>query len=34
MNEQGYNWGKIQGPRFWTYNGKTLSELRREVEEN
>ena len=34
MHEQGHNWSVIQGPRFWKHNGKTLSELRRELEEN
>ncbi len=27
INEMGYEWGKIAGPQFWMYKGKTLYEL-------
>ena len=27
ITEMGYEWGKIAGPQFWTYKGKTLYEL-------
>ncbi len=30
--EMGYDWQAIQGPRFWTYKGKTLTDLRDERE--
>ena len=27
INEMGYEWGKIAGPQFWMYKGKTLYDL-------
>jgi len=30
--KMGYDWQAIQGPRFWTYKGKTLTDLRDERE--
>ncbi|WP_043741733.1 GIY-YIG nuclease family protein [Novispirillum itersonii] len=30
--EHGYQWRTINGPMYWTYNGKTLPEIREEVE--
>jgi hypothetical protein len=30
--EMGYDWQAIQGPRFWTFKGKTLTDLRDERE--
>ena len=32
MKEMGYDWASVQGPVWWSYNGKTMSELRREYE--
>ena len=32
MKEMGYDWASVQGPVWWSYNGKSLSELRREYE--
>lgn len=34
LSELGYNWKSVQGPQFFKYNGKTLVELRRELENN
>ena len=31
IQEMGYKWNKIAGPRFWTYNGKTLYEISKEI---
>lgn len=33
MTELGYNWKTIQGPRFFEYNGKVLSDIKKEIEE-
>lgn len=33
LTEMGYNWKSVQGPLYFEYNGKTLSELRHENEE-
>ena len=33
INEQGYNWRRIAGPKFWMHNGKSLRDLRYELEE-
>mgnify|MGYP003328997077 CR=1 FL=1 len=30
-DEMGYKWNKIAGPQFWTFNGKTLYELSKEL---
>ena len=27
ITEMGYEWGKIAGPQFWMYKGKTLYNL-------
>ena len=32
LREMGYDWAAVQGPIWWSYNGKTMSELRREYE--
>jgi len=32
LQEMGRDWNQVQGPRFWCYEGKTLSELRNEYE--
>jgi len=32
LREMGKDWNQVQGPRFWCYEGKTLSELRNEYE--
>ena len=32
LKEMGYEWLSVQGPRWWVYEGKTLSELRNERE--
>ena len=32
MKEMGYDWASVQGPLWWSYNGKSMSELRREYE--
>ena len=32
LKEMGYEWLSVQGPRWWVYEGKTLSELRNEKE--
>lgn len=32
LTEMGYNWKSVQGPQYFEYNGKTLSELRDEIE--
>ena len=32
MKEMGYDWASVQGPVWWSYNGKSMSELRREYE--
>lgn len=34
INEQGYNWRRIAGPKFWMHNGKSLRDLRYELEES
>ena len=31
VHEMGYKWNKIAGPQFWTFNGKTLYELSKEL---
>ncbi len=31
LREMGYDWSAYQGPRWWMFEGKTLSEIRREV---
>ena len=31
LREMGYGWSAYQGPRWWMFEGKTLSEIRREV---
>ena len=28
LTEMGYDWTAVQGPRWWLYNGKSLSDLR------
>jgi hypothetical protein len=33
-HETGRNWAAVQGPQFWTYEGKSLSEMREELEPN
>ena len=33
VNELGYDWDRIQGPRFWCYQGKTLLSLYDEMED-
>ena len=33
MTELGYNWKSVDGTSFWLYEGQTISERRREVEE-
>jgi len=33
INELGYDWDRIQGPRFWCYRGKSLLELYQEVQD-
>lgn len=30
--ETGRNWKAVQGPQFWTYDGKSLAEMREEAE--
>jgi len=30
LTEMGYDWTAVQGPRWWLYNGKSLSDLREE----
>jgi len=30
LTEMGYDWTAVQGPRWWLYNGKSLSDLRDE----
>jgi hypothetical protein len=32
LKEMGYDWASVQGPIWWSHNGKTMSELRREFE--
>jgi len=32
LKEMGYDWSAYQGPIYWSFKGKTLSELRRENE--
>lgn len=32
LKEMGYEWLSVQGPRWWVYEGKTLSDLRNERE--
>ena len=32
LRDMGYDWAAVQGPIWWSYNGKTMSELRREYE--
>ena len=32
LREMGYDWTSVQGPRWWIYDGKTLRDLRREIE--
>ena len=32
LNEMGSNRTTVAGPRFWTYEGETLSELRNRIE--
>lgn len=34
LKEIGYDWSSVQGPNYFEYNGKTLSELRKEKENN
>jgi T5orf172 domain len=31
-NRNGYKWQTLAGPNYWTYNGKTLSEIREDAE--
>lgn len=33
-HEHGYEWSVIQGPQYWMWNGKTLTELRSELDES
>ncbi len=33
LTEMGYNWKSVQGPAYFEYNGKTLYELKKEMEE-
>ena len=33
IGELGYDWDRIQGPRFWCYKGKSLLELYQEVQD-
>ena len=33
LTEMGYEWPTVSGPWEWTYQGKRLAELRREIEE-
>ena len=33
LNSVGYEWGAASGPWEWTYNGKRLDDMRREIEE-
>ena len=33
VNSLGYNWDVVSGPWEWTYQGKRLDEIRREIEE-
>lgn len=30
----GYNWKAVSGPEYWMYEGTTLDELRREIEDS
>tara|TARA_B110001452_G_C15031681_1_gene360472 strand:+ start:89 stop:673 length:585 start_codon:yes stop_codon:yes gene_type:complete len=32
LKDMGYDWTSVQGPRWWVYEGQTLSELRNERE--
>ncbi len=32
LKDMGYDWTSVQGPRWWVFEGKTLSELRNERE--
>jgi hypothetical protein len=32
LGKMGYNWKSVQGPMYFTYNGKTLYEIREEIE--
>jgi hypothetical protein len=32
LREMGYDWSAVQGPLWWSYQGKTLRDLRREYE--
>lgn len=32
LREMGYDWAAVQGPIWWSYQGKTLRDLRREYE--
>jgi hypothetical protein len=33
LNGIGYDWTAVSGPWEWTYQGKRLHELRREIED-
>ena len=33
LKRDGYNWKTVQGPQFWEYDGETLSQRRRRMEE-
>lgn len=32
LAEMGYNWAAVSGPMYYKYNGRTLPEIRREIE--
>jgi len=34
VNSLGYEWSTVSGPWEWTYQGKRLDEVRREIEDN
>jgi hypothetical protein len=34
VKDAGYDWSAVSGPWEWTYGGKRLDEIRREIEEN
>lgn len=34
LRNRGYNWKQVQGPQYWEYEGETLDERRKRMEEN
>ena len=33
LHREGIEWKTVAGPRYWTFNGVTLAELRRKLED-